>query len=214
MKQDLSDKRKVYSKDFIDFQNLKLNPYELFKSWYDNAVETSKIEEPNAMSLATIGQDNFPRTRIVLLKEYNLDGFVFYTNYKSEKGNSIENSDKVCLSFFWPVHEQQIIIKGNATKVSAEVSDQYFQKRPFESQIGAVVSAQSSVIDLNSDLDKRANELIKEHQGEIVPRPENWGGYLVSPVEFEFWQGRPSRLHDRLRYRLENDKWMIERLAP
>lgn len=214
MKQDLSDKRKIYSKDFIDFKAIESNPYIFFKSWYGNAVESAQIEEPNAMSLATIGRDGFPRTRIVLLKEYNLNGFVFYTNYKSEKAHSIENSDKVCLSFFWPAHEQQIIIKGTANKVPAEMSDAYFWKRPFESQIGAILSPQSTVIDLNADLDKRANELNKENQGKVLSRPENWGGYLVSPVEFEFWQGRPSRLHDRLRYRLENGNWVIERLAP
>lgn len=214
MKQDLSDKRKVYAKDFIDFKSVELKPYELFKSWYDNAVESSLIEEPNAMSLATTGKDGFPRTRIVLLKEYNLDGFVFYTNYKSEKGNSIENSHKVCLSFFWPGLEQQIIIKGTATKVPTQMSDDYFWKRPFESQIGAIVSPQSAVIDLNADLDQRANKLMEEYRGRVISRPENWGGYIVSPVEFEFWQGRPSRLHDRLRFRLENDEWKIERLAP
>lgn len=214
MKQDLSDKRKIYSKDFIDFDAIESNPYNLFRSWYYNAVEAGKIDEPNAMSLATIGQDDFPRTRIVLLKEYNLNGFVFYTNYKSQKGNSIEISDKVCLSFFWPAHEQQIIIKGTATKVPKEMSDAYFWKRPFESQIGAIVSPQSTVIDLNADLDQRAIELMKEHRGKVISRPENWGGYLVSPVEFEFWQGRPSRLHDRIRYRLEIENWIAERLAP
>lgn len=214
MKQDLSDKRKVYSKNFIDFQSLELNPYELFRLWYDNAVESTEIDEPNAMSLATIGQDGFPRTRIVLLKEYNLEGFIFYTNYNSQKGSSIENSSKVCLSFFWPALEQQIIIKGIAKKVSIEMSDEYFRKRPFESQVGAMVSAQSTVITLDENLDKKATELQQQYEGKIVPRPESWGGYIVNPVEFEFWQGRPSRLHDRLRFRLENEEWRMERLAP
>lgn len=214
MKQDLSDKRKVYSKDFIDFKMVAQNPFEMFKSWYENAASSEKIDEPNAMSLAAIGQDGFPRTRIVLLKEYNLDGFVFYTNYKSQKADAIENSDKVCLSFFWAGLEQQIIIKGTTTKVSTEMSDEYFQKRPFESQIGAMVSSQSSVIDLNENLDAKAIELQKEFEGKVVPRPENWGGYIVNPIEFEFWQGRPSRLHDRLRYRIVNGEWLIERLAP
>lgn len=214
MKQDLSDKRKVYSKDFIDFKMVAQNPFEMFKSWYENAASSEKIDEPNAMSLAAIGQDGFPRTRIVLLKEYNLDGFVFYTNYKSQKADAIENSDKVCLSFFWAGLEQQIIIKGTTTKVSTEMSDEYFQKRPFESQIGAMVSSQSSVIDLNENLDAKAIELQKEFEGKEVPRPENWGGYIVNPIEFEFWQGRPSRLHDRLRYRIVNGEWLIERLAP
>lgn len=214
MKQDLSDKRKVYSKDFIDFKMVAQNPFEMFKSWYENAASSKKIDEPNAMSLAAIGQDGFPRTRIVLLKEYNLDGFVFYTNYKSQKADAIENSDKVCLSFFWAGLEQQIIIKGTTTKVSTEMSDEYFQKRPFESQIGAMVSSQSSVIDLNENLDAKATELQKEFEGKVVPRLENWGGYIVNPIEFEFWQGRPSRLHDRLRYRIVNGEWLIERLAP
>lgn len=214
MKQDLSDKRKVYSKDFIDFKMVPPNPFELFKSWYDNATSSEKIDEPNAMSLSTVGQDSFPRTRIVLLKEYNLEGFVFYTNYTSQKADAIENSDKVCLSFFWAGLEQQIIIKGTTTKVPTEMSDEYFQKRPFESQIGAMVSAQSSVIDLNENLDRKAEELQNEFEGKIVPRPESWGGYIVNPTEFEFWQGRPSRLHDRLRYRMENGEWIVERLAP
>lgn len=214
MKQDLTDKRKVYSLNYIDFKSVFPNPIEMFKSWYDNATSSDQIDEPNAMSLATIGQDGFPRTRIVLLKEYNSEGFVFYTNYKSQKADAIENSDKVCLSFFWAGLEQQIIIKGTTTKASDEMSDEYFQKRPFESQIGAMVSAQSSVIDLSENLDKKAIELQKEFEGKVVPRPESWGGYIVNPTEFEFWQGRPSRLHDRLRYRMENGEWIIERLAP
>ena len=214
MKQDLSDKRKNYSKNYIDFQTLSKDPLEMFKSWFENAILSNKIDEPNAMSLATIGQDGFPRTRIVLLKEYNTDGFIFYTNYSSQKGNAIENSAKICISFFWPGLEQQIIIKGTASKVSTKMSDEYFSKRPFESQIGAVVSAQSSVIDLNEDLDKKASELQNKYKGKTVPRPEKWGGYLLKPIEFEFWQGRPSRLHDRLRFRLENENWITERLAP
>lgn len=214
MKQDLSDKRKNYSKNVIPFDSVPSKPIDLFKSWYETAVLTNHVEEPYAMSLSTIGEDGFPRTRIVLLKEFNPFGFVFYTNYLSQKGQAINHSPKVCISFFWPELEQQIIIKGNAEKISAEISDEYFQKRPFESQIGAVISAQSSVIDLNVDLDEKAKELAKAYKGKTVPRPEHWGGYLVSPIEFEFWQGRPSRLHDRLRYRLENGNWIIERLSP
>src|SRR5690606_10312424 len=153
-------------------------------------------------------------TRVVLLKEFNLDGFIFYTNYNSQKGSAIGNSDKVCLSFFWPALEQQIIIKGTAIKVPEEISDEYFWKRPKESQIGAIISPQSSVIELNADLEQRAAKVMENHKGSVISRPQNWGGYLVKPIEFEFWQGRPSRLHDRLRYRLENENWIIERLAP
>lgn len=214
MKQDLSDKRKNYSKHTISFDAVSPTPYDLFKTWYENAVLSNQVEEPYALSLATLGADGFPRTRVVLLKEFTPEGFVFYTNYLSQKGKAIENSPKVCLSFFWPALEQQIIIKGTAEKVAPGVSDEYFGKRPFESQIGAIVSAQSSVIDLNENLDEKAKELQNYYKGKTVPRPENWGGYFVKPVEFEFWQGRPSRLHDRLRYRLEDEIWIMERLAP
>jgi len=214
MKQDLSDKRKDYSENFINFLESPQDPYELFNIWYHTAFNSGKIHEPYAMSLATVGTDGFPRTRMVLLKEYSPDGFVFYTNYHSQKGNSIESDPRVCLSFFWDKLEQQVIIKGIAEKVSDEMSDEYFHKRPFESRIGAVVSAQSSVVDFEENLETKAEELQKEFHGKTVPRPKNWGGYLVKPVEFEFWQGRPSRLHDRLRYRLKDGKWLKERLAP
>lgn len=214
MKQDLSDKRKNYTQNWIEFSDVPENPLTLFKDWYDATVASGKVEEPNALSLSTIGQDGFPRARIVLLKEFNREGFVFYTNYSSQKGNAIAISPKVCLSFFWPGREQQIIIKGNASKVPADISDEYFWKRPFESQIGAMVSAQSTVIDLNENLEKTAKELAEKFKEKEIPRPENWGGYLVKPIEFEFWQGRPSRLHDRLRYRWKDGNWLIERLAP
>lgn len=214
MKQDLSDKRKVYFKNNIEFKNIDKNPFLMFDLWYNHAVDSGKIEEPNAMSLSTIDQSGYPRTRIVLLKEYNAEGFIFYTNYNSQKGNAIADFPKVCLSFFWHDLEQQIIIKGNAYKVPGEMSDEYFRKRPFESRIGAIISQQSSVIDFHEDLDAKAIELQRQFKEGIVPRPENWGGYIVKPVEFEFWQGRPSRLHDRLRYRLVNDNWIMERLAP
>jgi pyridoxamine 5'-phosphate oxidase len=210
--QDLSDKRKDYSVNFINFSELPENPYELFNNWYNSACNSSKIDEAYAMNLSTIGNDGFPRTRIVLLREFNQNGFIFYTNYNSEKGKSIAENPNVCLSFFWDKLEQQIIIKGTAEKISPEKSDDYFYKRPEGSQIGAIVSPQSSVIGFEEDLDEKAKSL-KEELKEIK-RPENWGGYIVKPVEFEFWQGRPSRLHHRLRYRLRNGIWLKERLAP
>lgn len=214
MKQDLSDKRKDYSQNFIDFQQLPENPLEMFQDWYELATHSDLISEPYAMSLATIGNDGFPRTRIVLLREFNPDGFIFYTNYESQKGKSIAENKKICLSFFWDKLEKQVIIKGMAEKIEAGKSDEYFHKRPVESQIGALVSSQSSVIKIDYDLDGEVKKLSREFEGKMVPRPENWGGYLVRPVEIEFWQGRPSRLHDRVRYQLENNNWIKERLAP
>lgn len=210
--QDLSEKRKDYSANFINFSEVSSNPYDLFNNWYQSAFDSSKIDEAYAMNLATIEKDGFPRTRIVLLREFNENGFVFYTNYNSQKGESIQRNPNVCLSFFWDKLEQQIIIKGIAKKLSPEKSDEYFYKRPAGSQIGAIVSPQSSVIEFDENLDKKA-ELLKAELKEIK-RPKNWGGYIVKPVEFEFWQGRPSRLHHRLRYRFENGDWTKERLAP
>lgn len=214
MKQDLSDKRKDYSQNFIDFTKISDMPMDLFHEWYNRATQSDLIAEPYAMSLSTLGSDGFPRTRIVLLREVNPEGFIFYTNYESEKGKSISDNQKVCISFFWDKLEQQIIIKGTAEKVSSEKSDDYFHKRPVESQIGAIVSAQSSEIGFDFDLDEKVRKLQNEFEGKQVPRPENWGGYLVRPVEIEFWQGRPSRLHDRVRYKLENGKWSKSRLSP
>lgn len=214
MKQDLSDKRKDYSQNFMDFTELPENPMDLFHKWYVLATDSNTIAEPYAMSLATIGTDGFPRTRIVLLREVNRDGFIFYTNYFSQKGKSITENQKVCLSFFWDRLEKQVIIKGIAEKIEAEKSDDYFHKRPVESQIGALVSLQSSVIAMDADLGEEVKNLSREYAGKEVPRPENWGGYLVKPVEIEFWQGRPSRLHDRLRFSLNEGNWIKERLAP
>ncbi len=214
MKQDLSDKRKDYSQNFINFSRLPTDPMDMFREWYHLATDSDLIGEPYAVSLATIGEDGYPRTRIVLLREFNPEGFIFYTNYESQKGKSIAENKKICLSFFWDKLEKQVIIKGMAEKIEAQKSDEYFQKRPVESQIGALVSSQSSVIEMDYDLNEEVQKLSREFEGKMVPRPENWGGYLVRPVEFEFWQGRPSRLHDRVRFKLENNSWKKERLAP
>ncbi|MFA7446824.1 MAG: pyridoxamine 5'-phosphate oxidase [Weeksellaceae bacterium] len=214
MKQDLSDKRKDYSKNYIDFSSIPDNPIKLFSNWFSEVSESKLIDEPYAMNLANLDEDGFPRSRVVLLKEFNSDGFVFYTNYESQKGKALETNPNVCLSFFWDKLEQQVIIRGRAEKIAPIQSDAYFHRRPLESQVGALVSAQSRVIAFDKNLESEVEKRMSELKGQEVPRPDYWGGYLVRPVEIEFWQGRPSRLHDRLCYRLEGDVWKKVRLAP
>lgn len=215
MKQDLSYKRKVYEKQAMNFDSLRENPIEQFRDWFLQAEDSDGVDEANAMSVATIGDDGFPRTRVVLLKRYTDEGFIFYTNYNSQKGKALLENPKVCLSFFWPFLERQIIIKGVAEKTSDNNSDGYFETRPRSSQLGAWISAQSSVIDEDQDLAAEELELEKKYEGKEIPRPEHWGGFLIRPTEIEFWQGRPSRLHDRVRYVLQEDfDWKKERLAP
>ncbi|RRT92519.1 pyridoxamine 5'-phosphate oxidase [Empedobacter falsenii] len=215
MKQDLSYKRKVYEKQSMNFDSLRENPIEQFRDWFLQAEESDGVDEANAMSVATIGEDGFPRTRVVLLKRYTDEGFIFYTNYNSQKGKALLENPNVCLSFFWPFLERQIIIKGVAEKTSENNSDGYFETRPRSSQLGAWISAQSSVIDEHEDLATEELELEKKYEGKEIPRPAHWGGFLIRPTEIEFWQGRPSRLHDRVRYVLQDDfDWKKERLAP
>ncbi|WP_313376304.1 pyridoxamine 5'-phosphate oxidase [Chishuiella sp.] len=215
MKQDLSYKRKTYEKQSMNFDSLRDNPMEQFRDWFLQAEESDGVDEANAMSIATVDENGFPRTRVVLLKRYTDEGFIFYTNYNSQKGKALENNPNICLSFFWPFLERQIIIKGKAEKTSDNNSDGYFETRPRSSQLGAWISAQSSVIGEHQDLAAEELELEKKYEGKEIPRPAHWGGYLVRPLEIEFWQGRPSRLHDRVRYVLqENYDWKKERLAP
>lgn len=214
MKQDLSNKRIDYSKNKIDFFEIENNPMKMFGGWFAQAIDSELIVEAYAMTLSTIGHDGFPKNRVVLLKEFNTEGFIFYTNYKSDKGLSIKNNPKVCLSFFWDKLEQQIIIKGIAEKVSDEISDTYFAKRPKGSQIGAIISNQSEEVPFDEDLEARAIELKQKHESKNISRPEYWGGFIVKPLEIEFWQGRPSRLHDRLLYRKQNNEWVCKRLFP
>jgi len=215
MKEDLSYHRKSYEKQSMKFEDLKENPIEQFRDWFLQAEECDGVDEANAMAVATVGADGFPRTRIVLLKRYTEEGFIFYTNYNSQKGEAILANPKVSLSFFWPFLEQQIIIKGIAEKTSENTSDGYFDTRPRGSQIGAWVSKQSSVIGEEEDLEAEVKRLEENYEGKEIPRPAHWGGFLVRPQEIEFWQGRPNRLHDRVRYVLQDDyDWKKERLAP
>ena len=213
--ENLHDKRKVYDKSQLLESEVKANPIEQFRDWFLDAEEASSISEPNAMAISTLENDGCPRTRMVLLKAYTWEGFIFYTNYDSRKGKSIENTHKACLHFFWPPLERQVIIKAELERLPENLSDGYFSQRPKGSQLGALVSSQSQVIQDRNFLESKLHELEKEFENKDVPRPENWGGYIARPYEIEFWQGRPNRLHDRLLYELtENFDWKISRLAP
>jgi len=211
---DLSDYRKSYEKSELIENNLPEDPMVLFQHWFHEVDENAEYEA-NAMTISTIGLDGFPKARVVLLKRFNEDGFVFYTNYESEKGKAIAANPQVCLSFFWHVHERQVIIKGVAEKIAPNLSDGYFESRPDGSKLGAIVSNQSEVIASRAVLEEKLQALEAEYQGKEIVRPDYWGGFVVKPISIEFWQGRPNRLHDRIRYQMQADfNWKRERLAP
>jgi len=215
MKQDLSDYRKSYEKSELLEENCVENPIEMFRNWFLEVEKSETVAEVNAMTLSTIGLDGFPKGRVVLLKKYTFEGFIFYTNYESEKGLAMTNNPNVCLSFFWPAMERQIIIKGKVEKIAENLSDGYFESRPRGSRLGALVSDQSSVIPSRAYIEQKLKDLEKVYEGKAIERPSHWGGYIVKPKEIEFWQGRANRLHDRIRYQLQADySWNIERLAP
>ena len=205
--------RKEYKFAELSENNIEINPFIQFDHWMNEALR-SKVNEPTAMSVSTIGKDGFPQSRIVLLKNYDEHGFVFFTNYNSQKGLAIADYPKVSLHFFWPELERQIRITGLAQKTSAEVSDRYFASRPILSQLSAVVSSQSEKIPSREFLEVKLNQLKTELKNNTPKRPENWGGFQVIPVKFEFWQGRENRLHDRILYEKENSDWLISRLSP
>ncbi len=212
---DLSNYRKSYEKSELLENTISEDPINLFHKWFHEVKDFGGVEEVNAMTVSSIGLDNFPKARVVLLKQYNEEGFIFYTNYNSEKGKSILQNPNVCLSFFWHSLERQVIIKGIAEKTSEIVSDNYFASRPVGSQLGAVVSDQSEVIPDRDFLETKLKTLEKQWEGKQIPRPSYWGGFLVRPISVEFWQGRPNRLHDRILYMLQEDfNWKIDRLAP
>lgn len=215
MAHDLSDYRKSYEKRELLEKNCPENPIELFRDWFYTATESEVVDEANAMTIASIGLDGFPKSRVVLLKKYTWEGFIFYTNYNSEKGKAILNNNHVCLSFFWAGLEQQIIIKGKAQKLAENLSDGYFDSRPDGSKLGAWASDQSNVVSSREELDNKLVSFEKEFADKEIPRPKHWGGFLVKPISIEFWQGRPNRMHDRIRYTLQKDfSWKLERLAP
>jgi len=209
----LADLRKDYSLAGLTEKDLARDPFRQFEKWFQEA-EAAKIPEPNAMSLATSTRDGRPSARTVLLKGLDGRGFVFYSNYESRKGRELESNPQVTLLFPWIAIERQVTVEGTVTKVAREESEAYFHSRPRASQLGAWVAQQSSIISGRAVLEDAMKTLEKKYAGQEVPLPPNWGGWRVAPETVEFWQGRRSRLHDRLRYRLDAGRWLRERLAP
>ena len=215
MNNDLGNYRKSYDKGSLLETDISENPLELFQKWFFEVDQHFSQDETNAMTLSTLGEDGFPKGRVVLLKKYTHEGFIFYTNYESEKGKAIVAHPKVSLSFHWAGAERQVIIKGNAEKIATNLSDGYFESRPRGSQLGAHASLQSTVVSSREVLENQLKTLEEKFQNKSIPRPEFWGGFIVKPIEIEFWQGRANRLHDRIRYQLQSDlNWKIERLYP
>jgi len=204
--------RKDYALKSLEISNISKNPFEQFHIWLQEAIN-SKALEVNAMTLSTLGLDGFPNGRIVLLKGID-SGFVFFTNYESQKGKELENSPKASLTFFWPELERQVRVNGTVEKISSEESDEYFFSRPLGSQIGAWASPQSKKIPSRELLEQMKLDVEKEFSNKTIQRPPHWGGFRLTPNKIEFWQGRPSRLHDRLIFELNKESWEISRLAP
>ncbi|HLS10723.1 MAG TPA: pyridoxamine 5'-phosphate oxidase [Flavobacteriaceae bacterium] len=212
---DLHAYRQSYEKSSLEEKDLADNPITQFQKWIQEAEDSGTVLEVNAMTLTTIDTSGFPRSRVVLLKQVDTNGFYFYTNYQSFKGQAIEKNNKVSLSFFWPDLERQINILGTATKLSEKESEAYFHSRPRGSQLGAIVSPQSSSIPNREYLENKLKEITEKYKEvERIPKPKHWGGYIVKPISVEFWQGRPNRLHDRVEYVQKGSQWIKQRLAP
>ena len=211
MSKSIADIRKDYTKGSLKVSDLPNSPFKSFKKWLDEAI-SCEVEEPTALTLSTIHEGNRPRSRVVLLKNIDEHGLVFFTNYNSQKGAEIATNPYAAMNFFWPELERQVRVEGNIEKIPSPESDEYFYSRPKESQAGAIVSDQSKQIPEDLDLEAQIHALMA--QPEKLKRPEHWGGFRLVPDYFEFWQGRPSRIHDRVFYRLQDEHWSKGRLSP
>lgn len=209
----ISSIRKDYQLKSLSEKDVKGDPFAQFSQWWDEAV-ASEIDEVNAMTLSTVTNAGRPSARIVLLKGFDSNGFVFFTNYESDKGEQLKANPYASLVFFWKELERQVRVEGIVVKVSDQESDDYFHSRPQGSQLGAIASPQSKIIEGRSIIEKNLENLHEQYQGAVIPRPSHWGGYRVIPECIEFWQGRRSRLHDRIKYNKKESTWEVVRLAP
>lgn len=209
----LNQIRRDFSGKPLNRSTVKSNPIDQFNIWFEEAVD-AQLLDPYAMTISTVSENGQPSIRVVYMRAISNDGFVFYSNYMSSKGQDLLLNNKIALNFFWGALERQVRVEGIVNKVDAGTSDAYFNNRPRESQIGAWASSQSSEIKNREELEEQVKFYAEKFKGEDVPRPPHWGGYMVNPTKIEFWQGRPSRLHDRLLYEKQNEEWSIKRLAP
>lgn len=210
---ELEDLRSHYSSQELRRKDLEDNPLKQFQRWFEE-VQNKPILEPNAMILATCTKNGLPSSRTVLLKYFDDKGFIFFTNYESRKAQDIQDNPRASAVFLWKELERQVIIQGKVEKTSREISENYFSRRPRQSQLGSAASHQGKVIQSRSVLEKEYERLDKLYEGREIPCPEFWGGFMIKPDYYEFWQGRPNRLHDRFRYQLVDGRWIIDRLSP
>ena len=211
---ELFNYRKSYNKDKLSINDIGDNPIDFFVKWFKEAENSDQISEPNAMTISTVDENSFPSSRVVLLKQIKERSLIFFTNYNSNKGKSLDKNANICASFYWPPLERQVIIKGNAKKISSVESEDYFNSRPFESQAAAIISNQSENIDSYESLSEKYNSFIEQNKNTKLKRPNNWGGIEIFINQIEFWQGRKNRLHNRVLCNFQNDTWEYKLLSP